>query len=119
MNRRNVVCAAEASTLDGNQWDYFDSLPETIRRAMCETTYDLDALEIRRLLDFHGRKRMNKRRVSDLVVAMIRQNEITEISVFETMWPTQFGQYPHVAAGATIQRYDRRLTCRLTGAGSM
>jgi hypothetical protein len=108
MNRTtNNVGAAPGSRLRGNDWDALDKLPRDLRRALWDGVLDWSTLQVR--YDF---KKLLKSGYSEqeavaIVTRDIRRGDADEIEELSHYWPSRFGPYPHLAACASLQSYER------------
>lgn len=106
MTRKNNVSAAELSGFRGNVWSAFDRLPQPIRRALHEAIGPWDPREVRWSLNKRLKAGQEESAAVAVEIELIRLNDEAEVNAFQHRWPSRFGKYPHVAAGATILRYE-------------
>lgn len=85
-----------------------DRLPRVLRSALWESVVNWDPRWIRWELNKLIKAGVAHDHAARLVVARLQTDELAEIRGFSHDWPARFGRYPHVAAGATIQRYGTR-----------
>lgn len=102
----NVVSAAQNSRLRGNVLSAMDRLPAPIRRALHEAVNDWDPREIRWFFNKRIKAGWPEAIAVAAEIASIAHADATEIARFAHRWPARFGEYPHLAADATILRYD-------------
>lgn len=105
----NNVVAAPLSDLRGDKMKCFDRLPSPLKRALWEGVTDWDPREVR----WHLNKSLKRGVPLDAAVAtevaQIRAADVREVNAFQHHWPSRFGRYPHIAAGATILRYNNQV----------
>ncbi|WP_368415686.1 hypothetical protein [Falsiroseomonas sp.] len=62
-----------------------------------------------RALEWHLRllrqERLRPAQATSFLVATIRKQDHAEVAAFARLWPKGAAAYPHIAAGATLQRY--------------
>jgi hypothetical protein len=92
-----------------NEWAVYDSLPARLRAALQEAAVQFDACGV---AEGVGKLLAAGHPMAAVQQRMLRQIEDVEafqVAMFAARrWPARFGRYPHLAAGATIQRYGRR-----------
>jgi hypothetical protein len=104
----NIGRGADALAGGPEEKQAYEHLPPELRRCLQEAVVSWDARDIRAALAKAVRSGMQRKRAIASLVAVIREADENQVAKFAAAWPAQFGRYPHVAAGATIQRYDRR-----------
>jgi len=104
----NAVSFVPTSKIRGNRQDAFDALPARVRRALMEANLAWCPLEIAQALKRRENLTKDKNSLEIFMVNFIRFLDENEIEMFAAKWPERFGEYPHVAAKATIMRYDER-----------
>lgn len=104
----NKVSASPRSRFRGDQWAAFDRLPEQIRWALCDANVDWSACDEAANLRKLRKAGVEKATAIDWVVSRFPASEAKELDLFKPRWPSRFGPYPHIAAGATIMRYNER-----------
>ena len=105
---RNNVGAAPISKFRGDRLACFDALPAPIRRALHEAIGTWDPREIRWTLNKRLKAGQLEAEAIAAEVASIRDEDEAEVLAFQYYWPSRFGRYPHLAAEATIIRYDEK-----------
>lgn len=94
------------SKLKGDPYRAYESLPVEVRRALQEALVDWCPL---RALEWHlnllRQKRLRPAQATSFIVATIRKQDHAEVAAFARLWPKGAAAYPHIAAGATLQRY--------------
>ena len=94
------------SKLKGDPYRAYEELPAEVRRALQEALVDWCPLRARewhiRLL---GERRLRPAQVTSFLVQTIRGHDHAEVVAFAKTWPKGPKAYPHLAAGATLQRY--------------
>jgi len=103
----NSVAAKPYSRLKGDPYRAYEALPEAVRRALQESLVDWCPLRAR---EWHLRllheERLGPPRAAFRLVQAIRAEDHAEVAAFARTWPKGAQAYPHLAAGATLQRYD-------------
>lgn len=105
----NSTATRPRSPLKGDPYRAFEELPPEVRRALRESLVDwcpLRAREWHRHLLREGKLRPAKAVAA--LVRTIRRMDHAEVAAFARSWPSGAKAYPHLAAGATIQRYAGR-----------
>ena len=86
-----------------------DRLPPSLRRLMHETTIEYDPREVQWRLNSLIKAGAPAQVAETLLVESYLQDEKKELREFALHWPSRLGQYPAVAAGASVMRYDARV----------
>jgi Family of unknown function (DUF6525) len=108
MDVGNNIAAAPFLKLRGNPLIALDRLPPTLRRALWESVVEWDPRELRRELNRLVKTGVPMSLAIQHLLESIRRADQIEIAEFSRRWPSRFGAYPHVAAGATLQPYERQ-----------
>lgn len=94
------------STLKGDPYRAYEELPAEVRRALQEALVDWCPLRAR---EWHQRllreQRLRPAQATSFLVQTIRRHDQAEVAAFARTWPKGAQAYPHLAAGATLQRY--------------
>jgi hypothetical protein len=92
-----------------HEWQVFDALPPPLRGMLHDALLSFDACRVaERLCDLLD-DGMGPRDVLAFMHTELRAAERFQIAAFaEAEWSRGWGEYPHLAAGATIQRYGCR-----------
>lgn len=94
------------SKLKGDPYRAYEELPDEVRRALQEALVDWCPLRTR---EWHQhllrQQRLRPAQAVSLLVQTIRRQDQAEVTSFARTWPKGAQAYPHLAAGATIQRY--------------
>ena len=102
----NSTATKPYSKLKGDPYRAYESLPVEVRRALQEALVDWCPL---RALEWHlnllRQKRLRPAQATSFLVATIRKQDHAEVAAFAKAWPKGAEAYPHLAAGATLQRY--------------
>ncbi len=105
----NSAFVGPASRLRGDEFDAFDALPRELRRALHEGVCPWSALENAAEMRAGLRAGLNRTQVAMLLADDTRRADLVDVEDFARVaWPAQYGAYPHLAAGASILRYDER-----------
>lgn len=105
----NSMAARPRSPLKGDPYRALEELPAEVRRALQESLVDWCPLRAREWhLHLLRQDRLRPARAATLLVRTIRQMDHAEVAAFARTWPKGAEAYPHLAAGATIQRYQGR-----------
>ena len=104
----NTTAAAPISNFRGNVWSAFDRLPVTLRHALHESLVEWDPRETRWQLNKLIKSGLSENKASTVVARWIARSDEIEIVKFSHCWPSRHGAYPHLAANASILRYDAR-----------
>ncbi|WP_419897798.1 hypothetical protein [Roseomonas sp. USHLN139] len=102
----NSMATRPYSTLKGDAYRAYEELPFEVRRALQESLVDWCPLRAREwhqhLLRQH---RLRPAQAASFMVEGIRRHDQAEVASFARTWPAGSEAYPHLAAGATLQRY--------------
>jgi hypothetical protein len=102
----NSTATKPYSTLKGDPYRAYEELPLEVRRALQEALVDWCPLRARewhlRLLRHDG---LRPAEAAFFLVQAIRRHDHAEVAAFGRAWPKGLQAYPHVAAGASLQRY--------------
>lgn len=102
----NSTAAKPYSRLKGDPYRAYEELPVEVRRALQEALVDWCPLRAR---EWHQQllrqKRLRPAQASFALVQAIRGQDHAEVAAFARTWATGAKAYPHLAAGATLQRY--------------
>jgi hypothetical protein len=102
----NSMAAKPYSKLKGDPYQAYEALPVEVRRALQEALVDWCPLRAR---EWHLRllrqDRLRPAQAASFLVQTIRRQDHAEVAAFARTWPKGATAYPHVAAGATLQRY--------------
>jgi len=102
----NSIATKPYSSLKGDPYRAFEALPVEVRRALQESLVDWCSLRAREWhLHLLRRERMRPARAASVLVQAIRKLDQAEVIAFAKTWPKGAKAYPHLAAGATLQRY--------------
>ena len=82
----------------------FDGLPPVLRAAHQEGVIDWSAQHSRDKMRRAARDRVPSGTAAGILAASLRAGDVREVNAFAQQWPSRFGEYPHLAAGATILR---------------
>jgi hypothetical protein len=105
----NSTATKPRSPLKGDAYGAFEELPVEVRRALQESLVDWCPLRAREWLVHLIRKdRLRPAKAASMLVRTIRKMDHAEVAAFARTWPKGAKAYPHLAAGATIQRYAGR-----------
>lgn len=97
------------SKLKGDPWRAYDELPTEVRLALQESLVDWCPLRAREWhVQLLRERRLRPAQASHLLVQTIRRYDQAEVAAFAGTWPKGRDSYPHLAAGATLQRYVGR-----------
>ena len=100
------------SKLKGDPYRAYEELPVEVRRALQEALVDWCPLRAREWhLHLLRQQRLRPAQATSFLVQTIRRHDHAEVAAFARTWPKGAQAYPHLAAGATLQRY--------TGTGGM
>lgn len=109
----NSTSTKPYSNLKGDPYRAFEELPAEVRRALQEALVDWCPLRAREWLVHLIRKdRLRPAKAATVLVRTIRKMDHAEVVAFARTWPKGAKTYPHIAASATIQRYNRKLGTR-------
>ncbi|MFC7738288.1 DUF6525 family protein [Roseomonas sp. GCM10028921] len=102
----NSMAAKPYSKLKGDPYRAYEELPVEVRRALQEALVDWCPLRAREWhLHLLRRERLRPAQAASLLVQTIRGHDHAEVAAFARTWPKGGQAYPHLAAGATLQRY--------------
>lgn len=94
------------SKLKGDPYRAYEELPGEVRRALQEALVDWCPLRAREWhLHLLRQQRLKPAQAVSLLVQTIRRQDQAEVTSFARTWPKGAQAYPHLAAGATLQRY--------------
>lgn len=94
------------STLKGDPYRAYEALPAEVRRALQEALVDWCPLRAHEW-HIHLLRRLGLRpaQATHVLVQTIRGQDQAEVAAFARTWAKGPAAYPHLAAGATLQRY--------------
>lgn len=102
----NSVAAKPYSKLKGDPYRAYEELPAEVRRALQEALVDWCPLRAREWhLHLLHRQRLRPAQAAFFLVQTIRGQDHAEVGAFAKTWSKGAQAYPHLAAGATLQRY--------------
>jgi hypothetical protein len=102
----NSTATRPYSKLKGDPYRAFEELPAEVRRALQESLVDWCSLRAREWhLHLLRQERLRPAQATSLLVQTIRKMDHAEVAAFARTWPKGAQAYPHLAAGATLQRY--------------
>ena len=102
----NSTATKPYSKLKGDPYRAYEELPVEVRRALQEALVDWCPLRAREWhLDLLRRQRLRPAQATSVLVQTIRRHDHAEVAAFARTWPKGPTGYPHLAAGATLQRY--------------
>jgi hypothetical protein len=101
----NSMATKPYSKLKGDPYRAYEELPAEVRLAMQEALVDWCPLRARELHIQLLRQRLRPAQVTFFLVQTIRRHDHAEVAAFARTWPKGPKAYPHLAAGATLQRY--------------
>lgn len=105
----NSMATKPRSPLKGDPYRALEELPAEVRRALQESLVDWCPLRAREwLLHLVRKERLRPAKAAAMLVRTIRKMDHAEVAAFARTWPKGAKAYPHLAAGATIQRYAGR-----------
>lgn len=94
------------SKLPGDPYRAYEALPFEVRQALQEALVDWCPLRAREWhLHLVRTLRLRPAQATTFLVQTIRQYDHAEVGAFAKTWPSGANAYPHLAAGATLQRY--------------
>ncbi|MBO1073751.1 DUF6525 family protein [Roseomonas marmotae] len=94
------------SKLKGDPYRAYEELPAEVRLALQEALVDWCPLRAREWhLHLLRQQRLRPAQAASFLVQTIRGQDHAEVAAFARTWPTGAQTYPHLAAGATLQRY--------------
>jgi hypothetical protein len=102
----NSTATTPLSKLKGDAYRAYEELPAEVRRALQESLVDWCPLRAR---EWHQhllrREKLRPAQAASYLVQTIRRQDHAEVAAFARTWAKGAKAYPHVAAGATLQRY--------------
>lgn len=102
----NTAATRPRSKLRGDPYQALEALPAEVRRALHEALVDWCPLRAREWhLHLLRREGLRPAQAASCLVRTIRGLDHAEVAAFAGTWPAGAGAYPHLAAGATLQRY--------------
>jgi hypothetical protein len=102
----NSMAAKPYSKLKGDPYQAYQELPAEVRKALQEALVDWCPLRAREWhLHLLRRQRLRPAQAASVLVETIRKHDHAEVAAFARTWPKGAEAYPHLAAGATLQRY--------------
>src|SRR5690349_7016372 len=104
----NSTATRPYSKLKGDPYRAYEELPVEVRRALQEALVDWCPLRAREWhLHLLRQQRLRPAQATAFLVQTIRKYDHAEVAAFARTWPKGAQAYPHLAAGATLQRYVR------------
>jgi hypothetical protein len=102
----NSTATRPYSKLKGDPYRAYEELPVEVRRALQEALVDWCPLRAREWhLHLLRQQRLRPAQATSFLVQTIRRYDHAEVAAFARTWPKGAPAYPHLAAGATLQRY--------------
>ncbi|MCK8785773.1 DUF6525 family protein [Roseomonas sp. NAR14] len=102
----NSMAARPYSRLKGDPYRAYEELPVEVRLALQEALVDWCPLRTREwYLQLLHRRGMRPAQAAFLLVQTIRRYDHAEVAAFARTLSKGADAYPHLAAGATLQRY--------------
>jgi hypothetical protein len=102
----NSMATRPYSTLKGDPYRAYEELPVEVRRALQEALVDWCPLRAREWhLHLLRQERLRPAQAAFFLVQTIRRQDQAEVAAFARQWSKGAKAYPHLAAGATLQRY--------------
>lgn len=102
----NSTATTPYSKLKGDRYRAYEGLPVEVRRALQEALVDWCPLRAREWhLHLLRQQRLRPAQATSFLVQTIRSQDHAEVAAFARTWPKGAQTYPHLAAGATLQRY--------------
>lgn len=102
----NSTATTPYSKLKGDRYRAYEELPAEVRRALQESLVDWCPLRAREWhLHLLRQQRLRPAQAASFLVQTIRRHDHAEVAAFARTWPKGAQAYPHLAAGATLQRY--------------
>lgn len=102
----NSTATKPYSKLKGDPYRAYEELPVEVRQALQEALVDWCPLRAR---EWHvhllRHERLRPAQAALVLVQTIRRHDHAEVAAFARAWPKGAQAYPHLAAGATLQRY--------------
>lgn len=103
----NSMATRPRSTLKGDAYRAYEALPPVVRRALQESLVDWCPLRAREWhLRLLNQQRLKPAQAAEALVQAIRGHDQAEVAAFARTWPKGARAYPHLAAEATLQRYE-------------
>ena len=94
------------SRLKGDPYRAYEELPAAVRLALQEALVDWCPLRARAWhIHLLREQRLRPAQATSFLVQTIRRHDHAEVAAFARTWPKGADAYPHLAAGATLQRY--------------
>lgn len=102
----NSMATKPYSKLKGDPYRAYEELPVEVRRALQEALVDWCPLRAREWhLQLIRQQRLRPAQAASFLVQTIRRQDQAEVAAFARTWAKGADAYPHLAAGATLQRY--------------
>lgn len=102
----NSMATKPYSKLKGDPYRAYEELPLEVRRALQEALVDWCPLRAREWhLHLLRQQRLRPAQATSFLVQAIRRYDHAEVAAFARTWSGGAQAYPHLAAGATLQRY--------------
>ena len=102
----NSMATKPYSKLKGDPYQAYEELPLEVRRALQEALVDWCPLRAREWhLQLLRQQRLRPAQAASFLVQTIRRQDQAEVAAFARTWAKGADAYPHLAAGATLQRY--------------
>jgi hypothetical protein len=102
----NSMATRPYSRLKGDPYRAYEELPLAVRRALQESLVDWCPMRAREWhLHLLRQLRLRPAQATSFLVETIRGQDHAEVAAFAKTWPNGAHAYPHLAAGATLQRY--------------
>lgn len=102
----NSMATKPYSKLKGDPYRAYEELPVEVRLALQEALVDWCPLRAREWhLHLLRQQRLRPAQAASVLIQTIRGQDHAEVAAFAGAWPEGAQAYPHLAAGATIQRY--------------
>ncbi|MFC3124358.1 DUF6525 family protein [Pseudoroseomonas globiformis] len=104
------MSAKPYSKLKGDPYRAYEELPAEVRQALQEALVDWCPLRAREWhLHLLYQQRLRPGKAASFLVQAIRKHDHAEVAAFARRWSGGAQTYPHLAAGATLQRYEGRI----------
>jgi len=105
----NTMATKPYSTLKGDPWRAYDELPPEVRLVLQESLVDWCPLRAREWhLQLLRERGLRPAHAVHVMIQTIRRHDHAEVAAFARTWPKGPKVYPHLAAGASLQRYEGR-----------
>lgn len=105
----NSMASRPLSPLKGDPYRAYEELPAEVRLALQEALVDWCPLRAREWhRDLLQKARLRPAQATHVMVQTIRREDQAELAAFARRWARGAASYPHLAAGATRQRYAGR-----------